>query len=584
MNYKYYNPRKAALDTARELLTGALNAAVADGSLPEAPLPEFIVEIPADVKNGDIASNAAMAGARAFHKAPRQIAQAIVDHLNLEGSLFDRVEIAGPGFINLFLGAHWFTSVLQAAATEPEYGRTDGGAGKRYNVEFVSANPTGPMHMGNARGGVLGDTLASVLQKSGADVWREFYVNDAGNQIDKFARSLDARYQQLIRGEDAVEFPEDGYHGDDIRELARLFYQQEGEKYLDCDEKTRHDALAKFGLDHNIPKMKTDLARYGIQYDAWFFESTLHESGYVADSVKALTQRGYTYEKDGALWLATSRILAENLKKAGKSDEDIEKLGLKDDVLRRANGFYTYFAADIAYHRNKFAVRGFDKVINVWGADHHGHVARLKGAMDALGLDGEHRLDIVLMQLVKLVRDGEVVRMSKRTGKAISLTDLLDEIPVDACRYFFNAKPETQMEFDLGLAVREDSENPVYYVQYANARICTLLKNLEAEGYTVPAADAVDFSLLTDETEQALIKQIASYGQVVLLAARDYDPSHINRYLTALAAAFHKFYAACRIKGEEKPVLLARLKLADTTRAVLKNAMTLIGCSAPEKM
>ena len=584
MNYKYYNPRKAALDTARELLTGAMNAAVADGSLPEAPLPEFIVEIPADVKNGDIASNAAMAGARAFHKAPRQIAQAIVDHLNLEGSLFDRVEIAGPGFINLFLGAHWFTSVLQAAATEPEYGRTDGGAGKRYNVEFVSANPTGPMHMGNARGGVLGDTLASVLQKSGADVWREFYVNDAGNQIDKFARSLDARYQQLIRGEDAVEFPEDGYHGDDIRELARLFYQQEGEKYLDCDEKTRHDALAKFGLDHNIPKMKTDLARYGIQYDAWFFESTLHESGYVADSVKALTQRGYTYEKDGALWLATSRILAENLKKAGKSDEDIEKLGLKDDVLRRANGFYTYFAADIAYHRNKFAVRGFDKVINVWGADHHGHVARLKGAMDALGLDGEHRLDIVLMQLVKLVRDGEVVRMSKRTGKAISLTDLLDEIPVDACRYFFNAKPETQMEFDLGLAVREDSENPVYYVQYAHARICTLLKNLEAEGYTVPAADAVDFSLLTDETEQALIKQIASYGQVVLLAARDYDPSHINRYLTALAAAFHKFYAACRIKGEEKPVLLARLKLADTTRAVLKNAMTLIGCSAPEKM
>ena len=584
MNYKYYNPRKAALDTARELLTGALNAAVADGSLPEAPLPEFIVEIPADVKNGDIASNAAMAGARAFHKAPRQIAQAIVDHLNLEGSLFDRVEIAGPGFINLFLGAHWFTSVLQAAATEPEYGRTDGGAGKRYNVEFVSANPTGPMHMGNARGGVLGDTLASVLQKSGADVWREFYVNDAGNQIEKFAKSLEARYLQIIKGEDAVEFPEDGYHGDDIRELARAFYDREGEKYLDCDQKTRHDALARFGLDNNIPKMQRDLARYGITYDQWFFESSLHESGYVADSVQALTDLGYTYEKDGALWLNTSRILAENLKKAGKSDADIEKLGLKDDVLRRANGFYTYFAADIAYHRNKFAVRGFDKVINVWGADHHGHVARLKGAMDALGLDGEHRLDIVLMQLVKLVRDGEVVRMSKRTGKAISLTDLLDEIPVDACRYFFNAKPETQMEFDLGLAVREDSENPVYYVQYAHARICTLLKALEAEGYTVPAAGEVDFSLLSGEAEQALIKKIAAYSQVVRLAARDYDPSHINRYLTELAGDFHRFYTACRIKGEERPVLLARLKLADTARSVLKNAMTLIGCTAPEKM
>ena len=584
MNYKYYNPRKAALDTARELLTGALNAAVADGSLPEAPLPEFIVEIPADVKNGDIASNAAMAGARAFHKAPRQIAQAIVDHLNLEGSLFDRVEIAGPGFINLFLGAHWFTSVLQAAATEPEYGRTDGGAGKRYNVEFVSANPTGPMHMGNARGGVLGDTLASVLQKSGADVWREFYVNDAGNQIEKFAKSLEARYFQIFKGEDAVEFPEDGYHGDDIRELAQLYADAHGDELLHADEKTRHDALARFGLEHNIPRMQADLARYGIQYDEWFFESSLHESGYVADSVAELTKRGYTYEKDGALWLKTSEILAEQLKAAGKSDEAIEKLGLKDDVLRRANGFYTYFAADIAYHRNKFAVRGFDKVINIWGADHHGHVARLKGAMDALGLDGTHRLDIVLMQLVKLVQDGEIVRMSKRTGKAVSLTDLLDMVPVDACRYFFNAKPETQMEFDLGLAVREDSENPVYYVQYAHARICTLLKNLAADGHTVPAPETVDFSLLTDPTELALIKQIANYCDIVRLAARDYDPSFINRYLTDLAAAFHKFYNACRIKGEAEDLLNARLLLADTARSVLKNGMELIGCSAPEKM
>ena len=506
------NMIQAARQQVAQLTQAAYEKAAQAGVLPAGVEVNATIQIPKDTAHGDYATSFAMAGAKAMHMAPRAIAQAIVDHLELEGSFFQKAEIAGPGFLNFTLGPKWFGDVLSAVEAQgAAYGSGDEGHGKRVMVEFVSANPTGPMHMGNARGGVLGDTLASVLQKSGADVWREFYVNDAGNQIDKFARSLDARYQQLIRGEDAVEFPEDGYHGDDIRELARLFYQQEGEKYLDCDEKTRHDALAKFGLDHNIPKMKTDLARYGIQYDAWFFESTLHESGYVADSVKALTQRGYTYEKDGALWLATSRILAENLKKAGKSDEDIEKLGLKDDVLRRANGFYTYFAADIAYHRNKFAVRGFDKVINVWGADHHGHVARLKGAMDALGLDGEHRLDIVLMQLVKLVRDGEVVRMSKRTGKAISLTDLLDEIPVDACRYFFNAKPETQMEFDLGLAVREDSENPVYYVQYAHARICTLLKNLEAEGYTVPAADAVDFSLLTDETEQALIKQIVGY-------------------------------------------------------------------------
>ena len=574
-----------AKDQVLDLTVSAYQKAAAEGLLPQDAVVTPSVEIPKDTANGDYTTTFCLAAAKAMKMNPRQVAQTLIDNMTLEGSYFTSVEIAGPGFMNFRLGEKWFSDTVAVIESEGErYGENDSLAGKKYMVEFVSANPTGPMHMGNARGGVLGDTLASVLQKSGADVWREFYVNDAGNQIEKFAKSLEARYLQIIKGEDAVEFPEDGYHGDDIRELAQAFYDREGEKYLDCDQKTRHDALARFGLDNNIPKMQRDLARYGITYDQWFFESSLHESGYVADSVQALTDLGYTYEKDGALWLNTSRILAENLKKAGKSDADIEKLGLKDDVLRRANGFYTYFAADIAYHRNKFAVRGFDKVINVWGADHHGHVARLKGAMDALGLDGEHRLDIVLMQLVKLVRDGEVVRMSKRTGKAISLTDLLDEIPVDACRYFFNAKPETQMEFDLGLAVREDSENPVYYVQYAHARICTLLKALEAEGYTVPAAGEVDFSLLSGEAEQALIKKIAAYSQVVRLAARDYDPSHINRYLTELAGDFHRFYTACRIKGEERPVLLARLKLADTARSVLKNAMTLIGCTAPEKM
>ena len=574
-----------AKDQVLELTLTAYQTAAAAGLLPADCPVQPSVEIPKDTANGDYTTTFCLAAAKALKKNPRQVAQILMDHMDLAGSYFTSVEMAGPGFLNFRLGNKWFRDTVACVEREgAAYGCNDALKGQKIMVEFVSANPTGPMHMGNARGGVLGDTLASVLQKSGADVWREFYVNDAGNQIEKFAKSLEARYLQIIKGEDAVEFPEDGYHGDDIRELARAFYDREGEKYLDCDQKTRHDALARFGLDNNIPKMQRDLARYGITYDQWFFESSLHESGYVADSVQALTDLGYTYEKDGALWLHTSRILAENLKKAGKSDADIEKLGLKDDVLRRANGFYTYFAADIAYHRNKFAVRGFDKVINVWGADHHGHVARLKGAMDALGLDGEHRLDIVLMQLVKLVRDGEVVRMSKRTGKAISLTDLLDEIPVDACRYFFNAKPETQMEFDLGLAVREDSENPVYYVQYAHARICTLLKALEAEGYTVPAAGEVDFSLLSGEAEQALIKKIAAYSQVVRLAARDYDPSHINRYLTELAGDFHRFYTACRIKGEERPVLLARLKLADTARSVLKNAMTLIGCTAPEKM
>ena len=582
--YRNYNPRQAALDEARRLLAAAAQAAMDAGELPQAELPAFIVEVPADTKNGDIASNLAMAGARTWRKAPRMIAEALTAHLQLENTVFERAEVAGPGFINLFLAPSFWAGVVLAACSNPEYGRTDHGKGQRYNVEFVSANPTGPMHMGNARGGVLGDTLASVLQKSGADVWREFYVNDAGNQIDKFARSLDARYQQLIRGKDAVEFPEDGYHGDDIRELARLFYQQEGEKYLDCDEKTRHDALAKFGLDHNIPKMKTDLARYGIQYDAWFFESTLHESGYVADSVKALTQRGYTYEKDGALWLATSRILAENLKKAGKSDEDIEKLGLKDDVLRRANGFYTYFAADIAYHRNKFAVRGFDKVINVWGADHHGHVARMKGAMDAIGLDGS-KLDVVLMQMVNLMRDGQPVRMSKRTGNAITLTDLLEEVPIDSARFLFNMHDAgSGIDFDLDQAVKTDNDNPVYYVQYAHARICSILKKLASEGVPFAGADQVDPSLLTDPTEMDLVRMLAAFPQEIVLAAEKYDPSRLNRFVIDLASAFHRFYGNCRIQGADPAVQQARLALCTGVKQTICNVLTMFKINVPEKM
>ena len=574
-----------AKDQVLALTHAAYEAAVAAGKLPADVAVRANVEIPKDPANGDYTTTFALAAAKAMKKSPREIAGILLENLKLEDSYFASAEIAGAGFLNFRLAEKWYREVLAAVESEgAAYGRSDALKGQRIMVEFVSANPTGPMHMGNARGGVLGDTLASVLEAAGADVWREFYVNDAGNQIEKFASSLEARYLQIILGEDAVAFPEDGYHGDDIKELAQAFYEQYGEQYKDADTASRHAALAKFGLERNIPKMKSDLKRYKIEYDQWFFESTLHESGYVADTVNKLTELGWTYEKEGALWLATSRILAENYRKAGKSEEDIEKLDLKDDVLRRANGFYTYFAADIAYHRNKFAERGFDKVINVWGADHHGHVARLKGAMDALGLDGTHRLDIVLMQLVKLLRDGEVVRMSKRTGKAISLSDLLDEVPVDAARWFFNAKPDTQMDFDLGLAVREDSENPIYYVEYAHARICSVLRNLAAEGYAVPAMADVDMSLLSGETELALIKQISQFCEELRLAARDYDPSHINRYLVDLAGCFHRFYTVCRIKGEAPAVLAARLKLADTTRSVLKNGLALLGVDAPEKM
>ena len=574
-----------AKDQVLSLTFAAYEKAAAAGTLPAGVEVKAGVEIPKDTANGDYTTTFALAAAKAMGKSPRDIAAILKDNLELEGSFFSSVEIAGPGFLNFRLGSKWFADVLAVVESEGDaYGRADTLKGQKIMVEFVSANPTGPMHMGNARGGVLGDTLAAVLEAAGAEVSREFYVNDAGNQIEKFANSLEARYLQIIHGEDAIPFPEDGYHGDDIRELAKGFYEKFGEQYKDSDTAERHEALAAFGLAHNIPKMKTDLRRYKIEYDTWFLESELHNSGYVAETVAKLTERGYTYEQDGALWLNTSRILEENLRKAGKSDKDIAKLELKDDVLRRANGFYTYFAADIAYHRNKFEKRGFDRVINIWGADHHGHVARLKGAMDALGLNGTERLDIVLMQLVKLLRDGELVKMSKRTGKAISLTDLLDEVPVDATRWFFNAKPDTQMDFDLGLAVREDSENPIYYVEYAHARICSLLSKLAGEGCTVPAAADVDIALLGGESEQALIKQISQFCEALRLAARDYDPSFINRYLVDLASCFHKFYNACHIMGEEANVVAARLKLADTTRAVLKNGLALLGVEAPEKM
>ena len=574
-----------AKDQAAALAMTAYRAAVADGTLPEAEVKTAPVEIPKDTANGDFTTTFALAASKALRQPPRNIAQALLDHMDLEGSYFASAEIAGPGFLNFRLQDSWYAGVCQAVESEgAAYGTCDDLKGQKIMVEFVSANPTGPMHMGNARGGVLGDTLAAVLSACGADVTREFYVNDAGHQIDKFAHSIEARYLQIIQGEENVPFPEDGYQGADIRELAHAYYDQNGDKLVSVSEAQRQETLAQFGLSVNLPKMKSDLRRYKIEYDNWFYESTLHESGYVAETVDMLTERGWTYEKDGALWLRTADIMRENLRKAGKKEKDIEKLDLKDDVLRRANGFYTYFAADIAYHRNKFAVRGFDKVINIWGADHHGHVARLKGALDALGLNGSEKLDIVLMQLVKLLRDGEAVRMSKRTGKAISLSDLLDEVSVDAARWYFNAKPDTQMEFDLGLAVREDSENPIYYVEYAHARICSLLRALAEEGVSVPAQADVEMSLLSGEPEKALIKQIAQFCEEIRLAARDYDPSHINRCLQDLAGCFHRFYNACRIKGEAPAVQAARLKLADDTRIVLKNGLALIGVDAPEKM
>ena len=598
MDYKNYNPRAAALAQARTLLTDAVKTAVADGTLPEAALPDFIVEIPADVKNGDIASNVAMAGARAFHKAPRQIAEAITAKLQLDGSLFDRFEVAGPGFINLFLGQDWFTSVVRAAVANPEYGRTDAGAGKKYNVEFVSANPTGPMHMGNARGGALGDCLAAVLDWSGYDVTREFYINDAGNQIQKFGKSLAVRYLQKFCGEEAYPLPAECYQGGDIKVLAGEFAEINGDQYVAAcqgmDEETLFasdafaqlkDALVAYALPKNIAALKRDLGKYRIDYDVWFHESTLHESGAVMAVVDKLLELGACYKaEDGAIMYRSAQYAAKYGTVNKKKTDDGTEEEAKDEVLVRANGIPTYFAADIAYHYNKLATRGFAKAIDVWGADHHGHVARMKGAMDAIGLDGS-RLDIVLMQMVNLMRDGKPVRMSKRTGKAITLTDLLDEVPIDSARFFFNQRESSStLDFDLDLAVRNDSENPVYYVQYAHARICSVLKKLESEGVKFEGADAVDASVLTDPAEQALIRLLAAFPAEIAAAAEKYDPARITRYCIDVASAYHRFYNACRILDAEGAVQQGRIALCLAVRGVIHNILTMFKVNAPETM
>ena len=554
---------------ADELLRSAYQSAAAKGILPEGVDFKGSVDIPKDTRNGDYAANHAMVSAKPMKKSPRQIAEALAAELDLTDTWFDKVEIAGPGFINFRLSPRWYGDVLRTVEAEgKDYGRVDVGHGERVMVEFVSANPTGPMTIGNARGGVLGDTLASVLDRAGYDVWREVYVNDAGNQVDLFGKSIEARYLQLILGEDAVEFPDNGYHGDDIKALAKLIYERDGDKWVNADSAERCKAFVEFGLPYNIERMKRDLERYRIHFDNWFLESSLHESGYVAETIDLLTQAGLTYEKDGALWLKNTELGAD-----------------KDEVMRRSNGFYTYYAVDIAYHRNKFVERHFDRVIDVWGADHHGHAIRFGNTMKApaLGLEGRN-LDFLIMQMVRLVRGDEVVKVSKRTGKALTLADLMDEIGVDACRFFFNAKPDTHLEFDLDLAVREDSENPVYYVQYAHARICTLVQALAEAGHAVPPVAEVNVELLSTEQEVELIKQISALPEEIRSAARDYDPSRINRYVIELAARFHRFYNACRIKGEADDVLNARLKLADITRQVIAICLDIIGVSAPEKM
>lgn len=576
---------KQVTNELHTLIVDALGKAVAAGEFPAEAVPDFNIEVPANRDNGDYSSNVAFVCAKAFHCAPRKIAEAVEKNIELDGSYFEKCSVAGAGFVNFTLSKEFYADVLlDIKNLGKDYGRSDFGQGKKINVEFVSANPTGPMHMGNARGGALGDCLAAVLDMAGYDVEREFYINDAGNQIEKFGLSLDVRYQQIYKGEDAVELPEDSYHGEDIKERAKQFADIYGDEFINKSEDERRKALVDFALPKNIENMQKNMAKYRIEYDTWFRESQLHNSGAVKEVIDYLTKKGLTYEKDGAVWYNNIKVQTEMLSRQGKTQEEIDKLELKDDVLIRQNGNPTYFAADIAYHKNKLVTRGFDKAIDVWGADHHGHVARMKGVLEALDLDSD-RLDVILMQLVRLTRDGEVVRMSKRTGKAITLVDLLEDIPVDAVRFLFNMREAgSQMDFDLDLAVEQSSQNPVYYCQYANARIHSILRKVEADGVTVRDCTKDELKLLTAPEEIELIRHLAAYTDEIVSAAKNYDPAKITRYCIDLATLFHKFYNACRVAVDDEALMQARLFLCTCVMNVITNILTMFSISTPESM
>lgn len=575
---------KKTEDELKTIIIEAIGRAVGEGKLPAEPLPAFIVEVPQDRANGDYSANAAFAAARAFYNSPKKIADIIVENIDLTGTYFSECQVAGAGFLNFRLSESFYADILlDINKLGASYGKSNFGNGKKINVEFVSANPTGPMHMGNARGGALGDCLAAVLSMAGYDVSKEFYINDAGNQIDKFGLSLDIRYQQIFKGENAVELPEDSYHGDDITERAKEFADIHGDSYLDKSEQERRAALVEFAMPKNIQNMKNNLEKYRITYDTWFHESELHK-GAIDNVIELLTKNGMTYEKDGALWYKNIEVQTKLLREQGKSDADIEKLELKDDVLIRNNGNPTYFAADIAYHRNKLVTRGFDKAIDVWGADHHGHVARMKGALTAIGI-ADNRLDVVLMQLVNLVKDGKPVKMSKRTGKAITLVDLLDEIPIDAVRFLFNMRePGSTMDFDLDLALEQSSQNPVYYCQYANARICSILRKLDEDGIKPGDCNKTDLERLTEPEEKELIRHLASLTDEIVLAAEKYDPARITRYAVTLATLFHKYYNACRIGVEDEQLMRARVYLCKCVQSVMVNILTAFKITTPDRM
>ncbi|MCL2053233.1 MAG: arginine--tRNA ligase [Oscillospiraceae bacterium] len=563
----FINPVKSAVAELKELITDAFGRLVAEGKIPAVAIPAFNIEVPANQAHGDFSSNAAMVCAKPLKLPPREIATLLCGALVLEGSHFKKSETAGPGFINFFLSEKWFSKTVKDIITAGnDYGKSSIGNGKKILVEFVSANPTGPMHIGNARGGALGDCLCSVLSAAGFCVSREFYINDAGNQIEKFADSLEARYLQIFNKEH--EMPESAYQGEDITEHAKNFADIHGDKYAGENSALRREALVEYALPLNIKKLDDDLSKYRITYDKWFRESTLHESGEVERITELLKKSGYTYEQEGALWFKTTAF----------GDE-------KDRVLIRANGVPTYYVPDIAYHYDKLVTRGYDTAVDIWGADHHGYVPRMKAALQALGIDPD-RLKVIIMQMVRLVKNGEAYKLSKRSGKAVTLETLLDEIPIDAARFFFNLREaNSHFEFDLDLAIEKTSKNPVYYVQYAHARICSIqAKSREEAGVSGELPQTSNLIPPTTEEELALIRHLAAFPDTIELAAADYDPSPLTRYSMELASLFHKFYAQCRIKDAEPDLMNARLALCDAVKITLKNILDMMKIECPEVM
>lgn len=554
-----------AKNQIKAAIVDAAKKAMEENIFPLCSLPDFNIETPADTAHGDFAVNAALVWSRSLRNAPRKIAETVMERVDFKNTYIDRYEIAGPGFINFFLNENYYADVLLDISEKKEkYGESNFGENKKVLVEFVSANPTGPMHIGNARGGALGDCLAAVMGKVGYFVEREFYINDAGNQINKFGLSLSLRYQQIY--DDSIEMPEDSYHGADIIAHAKAFSDIHGDAYLKTSEEERRKALVEFALPKNIKGLHDDLLKYRIEYNTWFKESSLHESGEAMKIVELLKQSGHTYVEDDALWFKG------------------EDFGSDNFVLIRSNGVPTYIVPDIAYHYNKLVTRGFDKAIDILGADHHGYVPRLKGALTALGIDAT-RLDVVLMQMVRLVKDGEIIKASKRSGKAITLVTLLEEVPIDAARFFFNLRePNSHFDFDLDLAIEESSKNPVYYVQYAYARICSIIRNLANDGITQRKCSAEELCKLNTPEEKELIVHLASYTDEIIAAAKAYDPAKITHYVEELATKFHKFYNSCRVKGDDEALMQARLTLCTNTAIVIKNVLDLLKIEAPEAM